>query len=100
MRRPAVRRLIAAAGARLPRVAEAQYRATQRVARAELRPGDLVFFCCDPGQPGVAVSHVGLYAGDGLMLDAPAPGAVVRLEPLWRGYVGAGRVIIPAGAGR
>jgi hypothetical protein len=26
------------------------------------------------------------------MLDAPAPGAVVRLEPLWRGFVGAGRV--------
>ena len=26
------------------------------------------------------------------MLDAPAPGAVVRLEPLWRGYVGGGRV--------
>jgi hypothetical protein len=40
----------------------------------------------------VAISHVGLFAGDGLMLNAPAPGAVVRLEPLWRGYVGAGRV--------
>jgi hypothetical protein len=86
----------AAAGARLPRVAEAQYHATRRVDRAELRPGDLVFFCCDPGQPGVAVSHVGLYAGDGLMVDAPAPGAVVRLEPLWRGYIGAGRVVAGA----
>jgi cell wall-associated NlpC family hydrolase len=57
-----------------------------------MRPGDLDFCCCDPGQPGVAVSHVGLYAGDGLMLDAPAPGAVVRLEPHWRGYGGGGRV--------
>jgi cell wall-associated NlpC family hydrolase len=89
----------AAAGARLPRVAEAQYHATERVRREDLRPGDLVFFCCDPGQPGVAISHVGLYAGDGLMLDAPAPGAVVRLEPLWRGYVGAGRVVAPRAAG-
>lgn len=82
----------AAAGVRLPRVAQAQFHATQRVARTDLRPGDLVFFCCDPAQPGTAISHVGLYAGDGLMLNAPAPGAVVRLEPLWRGYVGAGRV--------
>jgi hypothetical protein len=40
----------------------------------------------------VAISHVGLYAGDGLMLDAPVPGAVVRIEPLWRGCVGGGRV--------
>jgi cell wall-associated NlpC family hydrolase len=83
----------AAAGVSLPRTAAAQYQATQRVRREHLQPGDLVFFCCDPAQPGVAVSHVGLYAGAGQMLDAPAPGAVVRLEPLWRGYVGAGRVI-------
>jgi cell wall-associated NlpC family hydrolase len=82
----------AAVGVALPRTAEQQYRATRRVARADLQPGDLVFFCCDPDQPGVAISHVGLYAGDGLMLDAPSPGAVVRIEPLWRGYVGAGRV--------
>jgi hypothetical protein len=83
----------AAVGVQLPRTAEAQYHATQRVRREALQPGDLVFFCCDPAQPGVAISHVGLYTGDGLMVDAPAPGAVVRLEPLWRGFVGAGRVV-------
>lgn len=87
-----VRWAYAAAGVALPRTAEAQYRATLRVRREDLRPGDLVFFCCDPDQPGLTISHVGLYVGDGLMLDAPAPGAVVRIEPLWRGYVGAGRV--------
>ena len=82
----------AAAGVRLPRTAEAQYHATQRVSREELRPGDLVFFCCDPGQPGVAISHVGLYAGDGQMLNAPSPGAVVRVAPIWRSFAGGGRV--------
>lgn len=83
----------AAAGVSLPRTAEQQYRATQRVRREDLRPGDLVFFCCDPEQPGVAISHVSLYVGDGWMLDAPAPGAVVRIEPLWSGYVSGGRVV-------
>lgn len=83
----------AAVGVHLPRTAEAQYRATQRVRRADLRPGDLVFFRCDSDQPGVPISHVGLYVGDGLMIDAPAPGAVVRIEPLWRGFVCAGRVV-------
>ena len=83
----------AAAGVRLPRTAEAQFHATRRLTRAELRPGDLVFFDhADPGQPGVTITHVGLYAGDGLMLDAPAPGAVVRVEPLWRSFAGGGRV--------
>jgi hypothetical protein len=28
--------------------AEQQYRATRRVDRADLLPGDLVFFCCNP----------------------------------------------------
>jgi cell wall-associated NlpC family hydrolase len=83
----------AAAGARLPRTAAAQFHATRRLSRAELQPGDLVFFDhADPGQPGVTITHVGLYAGDGLMLDAPAPGAVVRVEPLWRSFAGGGRV--------
>ncbi|MCC7271213.1 MAG: C40 family peptidase [Alphaproteobacteria bacterium] len=86
----------AAVGVRLPRTAEAQFRATRRLTRAELQPGDLVFFDHhDPGQPGVTITHVGLYAGDGLMLDAPAPGAVVRIEPLWRSFAGGGRVISP-----
>ena len=46
------------------------------VARSDLEPGDLVFFCAD-------ISHVGIYVGNGLMLDAPNSGAVVRVEPLF-----------------
>jgi peptidoglycan DL-endopeptidase CwlO len=55
------------------------------VARDDLEPGDLVFFGADLG-------HVGIYVGNGLMIDAPNSGAVVRVEPLFSGYVGAVRI--------
>jgi cell wall-associated NlpC family hydrolase len=82
------------AGLQLPRTAEAQYRATRRLAYDQLQPGDLVFFCCDPDQPWTRVSHVGIYVGSGQMLDAPAPGRPVRLEPVWlNDYIGGGRLV-------
>ena len=85
----------AEAGHRLPRTAQQQFFATQRVGRADLRPGDLVFFAGDPGQPDQWVTHVGVYAGGGRMVDAPAPGAVVREEPVWwASFVGGGRVVV------
>ena len=56
------------------------------VARADLEPGDLVFFF-------PYISHVGIYVGNGLMLDAPDFGEVVRVEPIyWSVYVGAVRI--------
>ncbi len=41
-----------------------------------LLPGDLVFY----GTPG-NIHHVGLYIGNGLMIDAPDFGQVVKIEP-------------------
>jgi cell wall-associated NlpC family hydrolase len=56
------------------------------VSRADLEPGDLVFFFAD-------ISHVGIYLGDGLMVDAPDFGEVVHVEPVyWGAYVGAVRI--------
>ena len=43
-------------------------------------PGDLVFF--EPGDPSGA-GHVGIYSGNGQMIDAPHKGAVVREEGVW-----------------
>jgi hypothetical protein len=87
-------------GINLPRTAQAQYDATQRVARDALAPGDLVFYsiCCQ--QPDW-VTHVGIYVGNGMMIDAPYPGAYVRMEsidtPYWQSHwAGAGRVVIPS----
>jgi peptidoglycan DL-endopeptidase CwlO len=56
------------------------------IPRADLEPGDLVFFFPD-------ISHVGIYVGDGLMIDAPDFGEVVRVEPVyWAYFVGAVRI--------
>ena len=50
-------------------------------------PGDLVFFYPDIG-------HVGLYVGDGLMVDAPTFGQPVQIQPvMWNVYVGAVRIV-------
>ena len=56
------------------------------VARSDLEPGDLVFFFPD-------ISHVGIYIGDGMMIDAPNFGVPVHVEPIyWSAYVGAVRI--------
>jgi peptidoglycan DL-endopeptidase CwlO len=56
------------------------------IPRSELEPGDLVFFYPD-------ISHVGIYIGDGLMVDAPDFGLTVRVEPVfWANFVGAVRI--------
>jgi cell wall-associated NlpC family hydrolase len=39
------------------------------------------------------IEHVGLYVGDGLMLDAPQTGQVVQIQPLLSEYVGAVRIV-------
>ncbi|MFB7597662.1 NlpC/P60 family protein [Streptomyces sp. NPDC056160] len=53
-------------------------------------PGDLVFF---QGSTG----HVGVYAGDGIMIHVPRPGARVRAEPVPRaGAPGNHSVVRPA----
>lgn len=84
----------AAAGVWLPRTAAEQWLATARIAAEDVRAGDLVFFANTNG-PGI--THVGIYVGDGWMLNAPAEGDVVRLMSLddayWRRHLaGFGRV--------
>ena len=72
------------AGVALPRVAQAQYDATQRVNSAEARPGDLVFFH-STYNAGTPVTHVGLYLGKGRMLQAGSGGVgeVDMTTPYW-----------------
>jgi peptidoglycan DL-endopeptidase CwlO len=56
------------------------------VSRNDLQPGDLVFFFQD-------ISHVGIYIGNGLMLDAPSSGQDVMVQQVfWNAYVGARRI--------
>jgi peptidoglycan DL-endopeptidase CwlO len=64
-----------------------QWNEGQHISRNELEPGDLVFFF-------PTISHVGLYIGNGLMVDAPTFGVPVHVEPVfWSSYVGAVRIV-------
>jgi cell wall-associated NlpC family hydrolase len=86
-------------GVQLPRTAQQQYNATTRVASADLRQGDLVFFA-NTYQSAEPITHVGIYVGDGRMINAPVEGDVIREMPVFTGFwgahfAGAGR---PAGA--
>jgi cell wall-associated NlpC family hydrolase len=63
-----------------------QWNEGQHISKSQLEPGDLVFFFPDIG-------HVGMYVGNGLMVDAPTFGQVVQVQPvLWNDYVGAVRI--------
>jgi cell wall-associated NlpC family hydrolase len=69
-------------GLLLPRRAEQQAAATQRIDKTELQPGDLVFF----NTLQRAFSHVGIYVGDGKFIHSPKPGAQVRVESMGISY--------------
>ena len=58
------------AGESLPHNAAAQYRATARISRGDLKPGDLVFYR--------SLGHVGLYVGGGKIIDASRAGQPVK----------------------
>ncbi|HEX5267055.1 MAG TPA: NlpC/P60 family protein [Acidimicrobiales bacterium] len=74
------------AGVSLPHSAAGQWDDTTRISYAQARPGDLVFFY----QP---VDHVGIYVGNGEMIDAPHTGADVEYDPIWWNVLdGFGRV--------
>ena len=65
----------AVAGVKIPRTVRAQARAGTRVSLGKAEPGDLVVFY--PTQ-----HHVGIYVGNGLVLDSPHTGASVRPDPV------------------
>jgi hypothetical protein len=84
-------------GVNLPRTAQAQYDATTRLAPAQLEPGMLVFFAHTyASSPDEPITHVGIYVGDGLMVNAENPTDGVQEMPVFSGYWGAHY----AGAGR
>ena len=62
----------------LPRRADQQAAATQSIDKADLKPGDLVFF----NTLRRTFSHVGIYVGEGRFIHSPKPGAEVRVESM------------------
>ncbi|MFB4320123.1 NlpC/P60 family protein [Actinomadura sp. 21ATH] len=84
----------AKAGVRLDHWTGTQWTSGPRVPLNRLRKGDLVFFARDTSNPAT-IHHVGIFVGDGRMVEAPYTGARVRVSSIWRdGLIGAVR---PAG---
>jgi cell wall-associated NlpC family hydrolase len=80
-------------GIQLARDAGDQANQGRPVARDQLQPGDLMFFAW-----GGAIDHVGIYAGNGMMLHAPQTGSKVQLIHIWASslagnYAGARRYL-------
>jgi cell wall-associated NlpC family hydrolase len=68
------------AGVNLPRTAAEQQQIGMLVpSESQLQPGDLVFF-------GSPAHHVGMYVGNGDMLDAPTTGQDVQIQPIFSGF--------------
>ncbi len=70
------------AGISIPRTASAQQSAATPVSSPQ--PGDLVFF-------GYPAYHVGIYVGNGMMIDSPKPGTSVQYRSIFSGVSGYGR---------
>lgn len=79
------------AGVSLPRTADSQFRTEPAVpGNQQPKMGDLVFY----GNPATRIHHVGLYLGNGLMINAPQTGMAVQIATYHvtgDDYVGAGR---------
>jgi peptidoglycan DL-endopeptidase CwlO len=62
-------------GVSLPHSVHAQDQIGTPISEADAQPGDIVIFNDD--------SHDAFYAGNGMILHAPYPGARVRIQKLW-----------------
>lgn len=70
----------------LPHSSQEQATMGTPVPPGQMQPGDLIFFQINDGQQGY--DHVGIYIGNGQMIDAPTPGQNVRIDtlaPYWTG---------------
>jgi cell wall-associated NlpC family hydrolase len=80
-------------GFQLNRVSRDQYYQTRerQVSRYSLLPGDLLFFSSSSSWTGI--HHVAMYAGEGMMVEAPRTGLNVRLAPVrWTRLFAATRI--------
>jgi cell wall-associated NlpC family hydrolase len=71
-------------GVSLPHYAPGQYAMSQHIPMSALQPGDLVF--------AGDLSHVAMYVGGGMIVEAEHTGVPVHVVPMWSFLVLAGRV--------
>ena len=89
-----VQRVYADLGYDLPRVSYEQARAGRAVEGGleNAQPGDILAF-------GSPVHHVGIYIGDGQMIEAPRPGTDVRVGPVYETPTAIRRIVPDAVSG-
>ncbi|MDM7517400.1 NlpC/P60 family protein [Lentilactobacillus sp. TOM.63] len=65
----------------IPRTAQAQYNGTKKVSKKNIQKGDLVYF----GGSKHSISHVGMYIGNGRMIDSQNRGVITEnvYSPWW-----------------
>ncbi|MEV0254268.1 NlpC/P60 family protein [Streptomyces sp. NPDC050732] len=63
------------AGRKIPRTSQEQWAELRRIPLSKLRPGDLVVYFR-------RATHVAMYLGDGKVVQAPRPGARVKVSPI------------------
>jgi cell wall-associated NlpC family hydrolase len=84
-------------GVDLPRTATEQYYRGRALSRAELSPGDLVFF---KNTYKHGISHVGIYSGDGKFIHAANSHKGVRMDsldaPYYANHYAGARRVLPA----
>lgn len=77
-----------AANKTIARTAQAQYSSQKHVKKANLKKGDLAYF----GSNAMSISHVGIYIGNGKMIDAQNRGVIVeKVSAPWWHSVGFSR---------
>ena len=69
-------------GLDLPSDSASQFSSGEKVVRAEMQAGDLVFFHIH----GKRISHVGIYLGEGQFIHAPTTGERVKVSRLGESY--------------
>ena len=86
-------RVFSAAGRDLPRTSREQWKIGVHIPLSDLRPGDLLFWAYDTGNPA-SIHHVALYLGHGLMIHSPHTGDQVRVASVYLdGLIGAVRPV-------
>ena len=76
-------------GIPIPRTAAQQFLASVKIDVKDVLPGDLVFYSYGKG-----IQHVGIYVGEGLMLNSQNAGVVIEKISGWKQhFVGFGRII-------
>ena len=79
-------------GITLPRVSRDQWSATTRISKADLQPGDLIFYSNNGTRSGIY--HVAMYTGPGMRVHAANPRKGILHEKIyWENtIIGFGRV--------